>query len=144
MRWELILNTADGETEEFEDGPHPFGIASGEVVVDGHDVDAEASQGIEEDRKSRDESLTLTGLHFGNHAAVKGDASDELNIEMNHFPRHFVVANIDLRPTETTGGVFNAGVGLWENLIKIFVTKDGEVVFDFSEGGLGGADVVER
>ena len=44
--WHLVLDRADGQAEEAEKRAHPLGVALGEVVVDGDDVDAEAGERI--------------------------------------------------------------------------------------------------
>ena len=64
----------------------PARVATGEIVVDRHNVDAEAGEGIEVDRQCGDEGFAFAGLHFGDHAAVECDAADELDIEVDHFP----------------------------------------------------------
>ena len=68
--------------EEFVDLPHPFGVALGEVVVDGDDVDAAAGERIEIDRKRRDQRLAFAGLHLGDLAFVQHHAADQLDVEM--------------------------------------------------------------
>ena len=73
---------ADGEAEEIVDLAHPFGVAAGEVVVDGDDVDALAGQRVEIDRKGRDQRLAFAGLHLGDVALMQHHAADQLNVEM--------------------------------------------------------------
>ena len=53
---------------KFVEGPHPFRVAPGQIVVDRHDVDALARQRVQEDRKRRDERLALAGRHLGDVA----------------------------------------------------------------------------
>ena len=64
------------------DDPHPLGVAPGQVVVDGDDVDALAGEGVEVGGQGRDQGLALTGLHLGDVAAVQGDAADQLDVEV--------------------------------------------------------------
>ena len=73
---------ADGHPEEAVDLPHPVGVAAGEIVVDGDDVDALALERIQIDRERRDERLSFAGLHLGDLAAVKRDAADQLDVVM--------------------------------------------------------------
>ena len=72
----------DGHAEEAVDLPHPVGVAAGEIVVDGDDVDALAVERVQIDRERRDQRLALAGLHLGDLAAVKGDAADQLDVVM--------------------------------------------------------------
>jgi hypothetical protein len=80
LGWSFWI-TADGEAEEFVKVAHPLAVTSGEVVIHGDDVHAAAGEGIEEDGQRADERLPFTGGHFGDHAAMQGDAADELHIE---------------------------------------------------------------
>ena len=73
---------ADGEAEELVDLAHPFGVALGEVVVDGDDVDAAAGERVEIDRQRGDQRLAFAGLHLGDLAFVQHHAADQLHVEM--------------------------------------------------------------
>ena len=79
---EAVDDHADGEAEEVVDLPHPFGVAPGEVVVDGDDMDALAGQRVEIDRKRRDQRLAFAGLHLGDVAFMQHHAADQLHVEM--------------------------------------------------------------
>ncbi len=71
---------------------HPLGVPAGQVVVDGHDVDALAGERVEVDRQGRGEGLALTGLHLGDPAEVEGGAADELDVVValaEHPPGRF-------------------------------------------------------
>ena len=59
---------AVAQAEEIVDLAHPGGVAAGQVVVDGDDVDALAGQGIEIDGERRHQGLAFTGAHFGDGA----------------------------------------------------------------------------
>ena len=72
---------ADREPEGVVDEAHPVGVAAGEVVVDGDDVDAAAGQRVEVDRQRRHQRLALAGLHLGDVALVQEDAADQLHVE---------------------------------------------------------------
>ena len=83
---ETLANTAAGAAEEMVDGAHPFGVAGGEVVVDGHHVDAFSFTGSfatcePENGGHGGEGLAFAGLHFGDAAAAKGESSPELDVE---------------------------------------------------------------
>ena len=73
---------ADGKAEEVVDLAHPFGVAAGQVVVDGDDVDALAGERIEVDRKRCHQRLAFAGLHLGDVALVQHHAADQLHVEM--------------------------------------------------------------
>ncbi len=79
---EAVDDDAGGHAEEAVDLAHPFGVATGEVVVDGDDVDALAGQRIEIDREGRHQRLAFAGLHFGDVALVQHHAADQLHVEM--------------------------------------------------------------
>ena len=69
------------------DRAHPLRVAPGEVVVDGHDVDAAAGQRVEDRRQRRDERLALAGPHLGDPALVEDGSADELDVEVAHVER---------------------------------------------------------
>ena len=79
---EAVHDDADRQPEEIVDLPHPLGVALGEIVVDGDDVDAAAGERIEIDRQRRDQRLAFAGLHLGNPALVQHHAADQLDVEM--------------------------------------------------------------
>ena len=79
---EAVHDDADGQAEEFVDLAHPFGVALGEIIVDGDDVDAAAGERVEIDRKRRDQRLAFAGLHLGDLAFVQHHAADQLDVEM--------------------------------------------------------------
>ena len=75
---------ADGEAEELVDAAHPFGVAFGEVIVDGDDVNAFAFERVQVDGQRGDERFAFAGLHFGDLAFVEHHAADELDVEVPH------------------------------------------------------------
>src|SRR5262249_12293689 len=72
----------DGQTQELVNLTHPFGVALGEIVVDGDDVHAAAGEGVEVDRKGRDQRFAFAGFHLGDLAFVENYAANELDIEV--------------------------------------------------------------
>ena len=72
----------DDHAEEAVDLAHPVGVAAGEIVVDGDDVDALALERVEIDRERRDQGLAFAGLHLGDLAAMERDAADQLDVVM--------------------------------------------------------------
>ena len=79
---QLVHDDADGQAEELVDPAHPFGVAPGQVVVHGDDVDALAGQRVEVDRERGDQRLALAGLHLGDLALVQDHAADQLHVEV--------------------------------------------------------------
>ena len=69
--------------EELVDLAHPGRVASGQVVVDGDDVDALALEGVQVHGQGRDQGLTFAGLHLGDPAEVQSSAAHELDVEMS-------------------------------------------------------------
>src|ERR1700754_521963 len=45
--WLVLVDTIDRQTQPFEDGAIPFGVTTGQVIVDRHDVYPFAGQGIQ-------------------------------------------------------------------------------------------------
>ena len=62
------------------DPAHPLGVAAGEVVVHGDDVDAAAREGVQRDGERRDERLALAGPHLGDLPLVEDHAAHELDV----------------------------------------------------------------
>src|SRR6187399_1569219 len=76
----MLVDTVHRKTQPFEDGAIPFGVTTGEVVVDRHDMNAFAGQGIEIGREGRDKGLTFTGGHFSDLSLVQYGAANELYV----------------------------------------------------------------
>ena len=72
-RRHLRLDQPDRDAERAVDRPHPLGVALGEVVVHGDDVDALSGERVQVDGQRRGEGLALTGLHLGDLALVQRD-----------------------------------------------------------------------
>ena len=81
---QVVLDHADRHAEEAVDPAHPLGVAAGEVVVHGDDVDALALERVQIGGQRRDERLALAGLHLGDLALVQHRAADELHVEVPH------------------------------------------------------------
>jgi acylphosphatase len=108
---EAVHDDPDGEAEEFVDAPHPLGIAAGQVVVDGDQVDALAGQRVQVDGQGGDQGLAFAGLHFGDGAAVQDHAADELHVE---------VAHVD----HAAAGLAAHGEGLGQDAVQAFAIGD--------------------
>ena len=77
-------DAAGGQPQEAVDAPHEVGLVLGEVVVDGHDVNALAGQGPQVGGHRGHEGLALTGLHLGDVAAVEGRPAHDLDVVGAH------------------------------------------------------------
>jgi hypothetical protein len=80
-RWLVGQDHADGQAQQPVHPAHPFGVALGEVVVGGHDVDALAGKSVEVRRKDAGQGLALAGPHLGDVAEVQGGAAHDLDVE---------------------------------------------------------------
>jgi hypothetical protein len=79
---EVVDDAAHGQAEEVVDPAHPLGVAAGEVVVHGHDVDAASAERIEVARQRGGEGLALAGAHLGDAPLVEEHPADELDVEV--------------------------------------------------------------
>jgi hypothetical protein len=96
----------DGEAEEPVDPAHPLGVALGQVVVDGDQVDALARQAVEVGRQRGDQGLALPGLHLGHPPEVEGRPAHQLDVVVT-LPEH------------PPGGLPDGGERLGEEVVKV-------------------------
>ena len=75
---------AYGQPEKTVQTPHPFSVATGQVIVNRDDMDALAGDGIQVGRQGTDQRLAFTGAHFGNLAVMQHHAAHQLHVEMAH------------------------------------------------------------
>ena len=88
---QLGLDVGDRHPEALVDAPVPLGVALGEVVVDGDEVDAltedaavvrlDGRERVQVEREARDERLAFAGLHLGDVALVQDDPAHHLDVE---------------------------------------------------------------
>ncbi|MGY4354267.1 hypothetical protein ACVW0J_000760 [Bradyrhizobium sp. i1.7.7] len=107
--------------EEAVDLAHPAGVAAGEVVVDGDDVNALAGERVEIDRERCDQRLAFAGLHLGDVALVQHDAADQLHVEMTLAER-------------ALGGFAHGGEGRHQQIVERFAL--GELFLELDGAGL--------
>lgn len=77
-----VHDAAHLQAEKFVNLAHPAGVALGQIVVDGDDVDTLAFERVEIDRQCGHQGFAFAGLHFGDHAIVQHHAAQQLNIEV--------------------------------------------------------------
>ncbi len=75
-----LLGGADGEAEKPVSGAHPGRVASGQVVVEGQDVDGTAGEGEGRGREHGRERLALSGRELGDLAVGHGQGGDDLDV----------------------------------------------------------------
>lgn len=68
----------DGEAENFVDGAHPLGVAVGEIVVGGEDVNGFAVAGEEGGGGDGGEGFAFAGLHFDDASVEEGEGAPDL------------------------------------------------------------------
>ena len=98
-------------------------------------MNAEASQGIEENREGGDEGFPFTGLHFCDHPAVEGDAANQLDVEMYHLPFHGMLVYHDFAAAKAAGCIFDHGIGFGQDSFEILGAGFPEASFDLMKCG---------
>ena len=83
----LRLDDADAHPERLVDRAHPLGVALGQVVVHGDELDVHAGERVQIERERGDEGLSLARLHLGDPALVEHHAADQLDVEVAHADR---------------------------------------------------------
>ena len=81
---QAMKNASDRKTQETVNRSHPFGVASGQIVVYGNNVNPFAGQGIQIGRKGGGKGFAFAGLHFRDFSLMKHHAADQLSIEVAH------------------------------------------------------------
>ena len=118
---QVVQDGADGQPQRPMDLSHPFGVARGQVVVDRDDVYALAFERIQVGGQRGHQGLAFTCSHFGDLAAVQGDAADQLDVEMAHVH-------------EAAAGFAHYGEGFDEEVVQGRTLSQFFLEFD----GLGG------
>ena len=79
---EAMHDDADRQAQKAVDLAHPFGVALGQIIVDGDDVNAAAFERVQINRQRRHQRLALAGAHFRDPALVQDHAAQELHVVM--------------------------------------------------------------
>ena len=82
----MFVDAVDREPVKHIERSHPFRVTLCEVVIDRDHVDALSGKRIEEYRQGGHEGLAFSRRHFGDLALVEDDASNQLNVIMDHVP----------------------------------------------------------
>ena len=116
--WLVMLDATHGQSQESVKRSHPFGVTSGQVIVHRHHMHAAAGQGIQVNRQGGYEGFTFTSRHLGNVSFMQGVTADELYIEVNHFPEHFMAAHINIFAAQPPSTFLHHREGLRHNFIQ--------------------------
>ena len=76
-----LLQIADREAQKAVDVAHPGSVAAGQIIVDGHDVDALRLTRVPGHGRNGGQRLSFAGLHFGDAAARQRQRPAKLDIE---------------------------------------------------------------
>jgi hypothetical protein len=78
---------ADGQPHRFKQRAHPFGIALGEVVVDGDDVYMPPRKGVAGGCDRAGERLALAGGHLDDISRQHPESAEQLHVERSQAGR---------------------------------------------------------
>ncbi|OIQ70599.1 hypothetical protein GALL_477860 [mine drainage metagenome] len=98
---------SDGEAKKAMDTTHPFAVTLSQVIIDGHDVHAFTSQGVQISRQGANQSLSFTGAHFRNISHVERGPAHQLDVVVT-------------LPKSPFGRLANRGECLGKEVIEIF------------------------
>ena len=87
LRVQILGHHPDTEAHEPVDGPHPLGVAGGQVIVHRHQVHAPAGKSIERHGQCGHQGLSFTGLHLGHRAEMQSHGAQDLHIVRAHAHR---------------------------------------------------------
>ena len=76
---------AHAQPQEAIQAPHPFGVASRQVVVDGDHMHTLAGERVQVHRQGGRQGLAFTRAHLGDLAFMQRDAADQLHVEVAHL-----------------------------------------------------------
>jgi hypothetical protein len=113
-----VVEAADGEAEPAVEMPHPLRVAPREVVVDRDEVRPAPGEGVEVQRERRDERLALARRHLGDLPQVQLDAADELDVVVDHVPRHLAADHRHRRADEAARRLAHRRERLRQELIE--------------------------
>ena len=72
---------ADREAQRLQQRTHPLGVAAGQIVVDGHDVNVPTGQRVAGGGDRSGQRLALAGCHFDHVAGQHAQRAEQLHVE---------------------------------------------------------------
>ena len=78
----FMIDTADSQTQRVINLPHPNGVSSGKIIIDGDDMDAFAGNSIKIRRQSSDQSLAFAGPHLNDFPLMQNYSAQKLDIKV--------------------------------------------------------------
>ena len=76
------LDASDGQAKKTVYLAHPFGITTGQIIINRNNVNALLFKSVQVNRKSGNKGFAFTRPHFSNFSVVQNNAAHNLNIEM--------------------------------------------------------------
>ena len=78
----FMIDTTDGQPQCVVNLPHPNGVSSGKIIVNGHHMNALAGNSVEIRRQSSNQSLAFASPHLGDFTLMQNNPAQKLNIKM--------------------------------------------------------------
>ena len=122
---------ADGQPQRLEQRTHPFGIALGQVVVDGDDVDVPTRERVAGGGDRAGQRLALAGGHLDDIARQHPQCAEQLNVERPQPGRElgcFARDRKELRNVLRLGKVFE--VQQLGGLLQLLLVEVGGLSFE--------------
>ena len=132
---------ADGQPHRFQQRAHPFGVALGQVVVDGDDVHVPAGERVTGGRDRAGQRLALAGGHLDDVACQHPQRAEQLDVERTQPGRAFgglAGDREELRNVLRLGEILE--VQQLGGLLQLLVVEAGGLRVEL----LGGADLRHR
>ena len=127
---QVVHDDADRQAQELVDTAHPLGVALGQVIVDGDDVDAFSFERVQVAGQRCDQRFAFAGSHFGDSAAMQDGSADELDIEVPHVQ-------------DAAAGFAANGEGLDQQVVERLAVCDALLEFDGFLGEFGVGELLE-
>src|SRR3990172_1051629 len=77
-----------------------------------------AGKRVEVKRHGSGKSFSFASLHFSDRPMVHCDSADDLYVIRDHIPFLIIAGDMYLGPEEPAAGIFNDGIGLWQDLVQ--------------------------
>jgi len=140
----VLIDAVDGQAVVLEDGPHPVGVALGQVRVHRDEVRAAAGQRVQVEGHDGDERLPFARLHLGDAALMQHDGPEELHIVRDHVPLDLGTAGRPRLAEHAAARLFHDGEGLGQQVVERLVDDDLPLVFEVVQLFVEHLALVER